>query len=177
MKVAKLLLGFSILEIFTCGCSRSNSSEESLLENVFNALKDEDWEAFQKLTITYADFLLREQKINVFMEKQSYAGGVLKPEEMNKQRKQFEQTIRDKKNQINFKNTSFSSLGSLINETSLELFSDENIFTKTYSLRIQINDQIIDSKNLFPTFTIVRWYEEYRLLNLNFPKELATNGQ
>ena len=154
------------------------SSEEGLLENVFNALKDEDWEAFQKLTITYADFLLRKQKINAFMEQQSYAGGVLKPEEMNKQRKQFEQTIRDKKNQIDFKNASFISLGSLINESSLELLvSDENIFTKTYSLIIQINDQIIDSKNLFPTFTIVRWYEEYRLLNLNFSKELVTNGQ
>src|SRR3990167_8949740 len=56
MKTASFF-GQILLLLALAGCSPSNKSEEGLLKNVFHAIKDKNWDAYRKLTITYADFI------------------------------------------------------------------------------------------------------------------------
>lgn len=71
--------------------AKGSQDVDQLLEQAFAAINSQDWAKYQALTITSADFILKQQRISKFKEKQTYVGGSLKPEEISQQLQQFRQ--------------------------------------------------------------------------------------
>lgn len=154
------------------GCSARPVTEEILLEQAFGAIKDKNWEEYNKLTVTYADFLLKGEKTGRFEERINYAGSVLKPEEQASQREQFDRAMAGGKGQIDFQRARFLSAGVVILESRMELLNEgDNVPFKIYSLKVRVDGNDTDTRLLSPHFTVVPWEGEYRLLRLEFPKE------
>ena len=175
MKTASFF-GQILLLLALAGCSPSNRSEEGLLKNVFHAIKEKDWDSYQKLTITYADFIQKAQGTGKFEEKLGYAGGVMKPEEEQGQRKQFDRAVIAGTGMIDFQRAQFVSVGSVILENKMEVLGGEQAVSyKIFSLKLRIDWAETDSKDLHPRFTVVPWENEYRLLRLELP--LTTTEQ
>ena len=61
------------------GCG--NSPQETVIHEACLALKAQDWEAYLELTVTEADFLLRENDIDEIEAGESFAGSSLRPEQ------------------------------------------------------------------------------------------------
>ncbi len=87
-----LLLG----AMLTSGCSKPDpsSSPEALVEAAYEAIRTNSWEDYSKLTVTTADFILKEHNAqSAFKQKQSYVGSQLKPEEQARQRQDFARAV------------------------------------------------------------------------------------
>lgn len=154
------------------GCASRSGTEERLLDQAFEAIQDKDWEAYNKLTITYADFLLKSQKTGRFEERMTYAGTVLKPEEQQSQREQFDRAAAGGEGQVDFQSSTFIAPGSVILESRMELLEEgETVPFKIYSLKVRLDGNKTDTRQLSPHFTVVPWEGEYRLMRLEFPKE------
>ena len=154
------------------GCSALPVTEEILLEQAFGAIKDKNWEEYHKLTVTYADFLLKGEKTGRFEERINYAGSVLKPEEQASQREQFDRAMAGGEGQIDFQRGRFLSAGAVILESRMELLNEgDNVPFKIYSLKVRVDGNDTDTRLLSPHFTVVPWEGEYRLMRLEFPKE------
>ena len=154
------------------GCSSRPVTEEILLEQAFGAIKDKDWEGYNKLTVTYADFLLKGEKTGRFEERINYAGSVLKPEEQTSQGEQFDRAVAGGEGQIDFQRARFLSAGTVILESRMELLNEgDNVPFKIYSLKLRVDSNETDTRLLSPHFTVVPWEGEYRLMRLEFPKE------
>ncbi|MEX1275001.1 MAG: hypothetical protein WEE20_03665 [Bacteroidota bacterium] len=154
------------------GCASRPDTEERLLDKAFEAIQEKDWETYSKLTVTYADFLLKSQKTGRFEERLTYAGNVLKPEERQSQREQFDRAAAGGEGQIDFQRSRFVATGSVILESRMELL-DENdtVPFKIYSVKVRLNGNESDTRLLSPHFTVVPWEAEYRLMRLEFPRE------
>lgn len=156
-----------MLVIVFGSCSGRPTTEEKLLEQAFNAIKKEDWDAYGTLTVTYADFLLKAQSINAFHEKNSYDGGVLKPEQLKQQREEFEIAVQGGEGIIDFKNADFISPGNVVHAGSLEALEGPAIPYKIYSLKVKSPGSSLTHD--YPRFMVVRWNEEFRIMKLEFP--------
>ncbi len=166
-----ILSTFFIVSVVMASCSSRPTTEEALLEQAFDAIKENDWEAYQKLTITYADFLLKAQKTSRAEEQMSYAGGVLKPEELQSQREQFDRAVAGGEGQIDFRRTEFIGAGPVFLESTMELLTaEEKVPFKIYALKIAEGGMQRETRDLFPRFTVVPWEGEYRVMRLEFPK-------
>ena len=160
------LVSFALASV-CCG-TRPSSPEEELIRDAFNAIKKNDWKAYSKLTITTADFMLKEHEAGPFEEKQSYAGSILKPEEIERQRLEFDRAVAAGKGIIDFRKAQFVSLGATKETTSEELLTGSTISTTTHSVRIRLDGKETDSRELDPLFVTVKWGDEPRLLRLRF---------
>jgi hypothetical protein len=154
------------------GCTSRPDTEERLLEKAFEAIQEKDWEAYNKLTVTYADFLLKSQKTGRFEERLTYARNVLRPEEQQSQREQFDRAAAGGEGQIDFQRSRFVATGSVILESRMELLDEnETVPFKIYSLKVRVGGNESDTRLLSPHFTAVPWEAEYRLMRLEFPRE------
>jgi hypothetical protein len=170
-KAFVILSAFIVVSVGTIGCTSRPTTEEALLEQAFDAIKENDWEAYQKLTITYADFLLKAHKTSRVEEQMSYAGDVLKPEELQSQREQFDRAVAGGKGQIDFRRTEFLGAGPVFLESMMELLTaEEKVPFKIYALKIAEGGMQRETRDLFPRFTVVPWEGEYRIMRLEFPK-------
>jgi hypothetical protein len=139
-----------------------------LIKEAFTAIKKNDWAAYSRLTVTAADFMLRENKIGPFEEKQSYAGSVLKPEEIQSQRAQFESAVEGGDGLIDFRNAEFVALGSIVEKGDHPLLTGGSVPFVAYSVRINVDGKEFDSRELSPRFVVVKWGHKPRLLRLLF---------
>ena len=156
------------LLVFALGaCTSRPTTEERLLEQAFDAIKNDDWDTYSSLTITYADFLLKVQNTNVLNEKNSYAGGVLKPEQLRQQQEEFQLAVKGNPVFIDFRNSDFVSSGNVVHSGSLEALDGPDIPYKIFSIQVKVAGS--PSSLSYPRFMVVPWNEEFRIMKLEFP--------
>jgi hypothetical protein len=161
-----LILLLTIGTLFS-GCSK-RPPDEALIKEAFYALKEKDWEAYSRLTITTADFALKEKKIGIFQESQSYTGGVFKPQEIERQKLSFEKAITGGEKIINFNQAEFVSLGLVKESGNIPTLTGEDIPVTAYSIKIRDGNVEVDTKDLDPIFILTKWGNQYRILKLGF---------
>ncbi len=167
------LVLLSLLFSITLSACRTNTpkSEEVLLQLAFEAIQEQDWEKFQRLSITPSDFIVAEKNLSKFAESQQYEVQVLRPEEREVLRTAFAKACSKEPGTINFTDASFEGIGTMIRTGDYEVMEvQEPVEFKQYSLKIEVNGETIDTKELTPHFQVVyfRWEEEYRIIGLIF---------
>lgn len=164
--LSALLLG----ALSASGCSKSDpsSSPEALVEAAYEAIRTNSWEDYSKLTVTTADFILKEHNAqSQFKQKQSYVGSQLKPEEQARQRQDFARAVAGGEGLIDFKQRKFSG-AHLAGEGTQETLSGSLIPVSAYLVAVEgATSPSPDG----PGFVVVKWGSFYRLLGLSFPVE------
>lgn len=172
-------LGLLLLFVFITACSGSNNKQptqrdiDKLLKQAFNTIKTRDWQNYQALTITSADFILKRRGISKFKEKQSFVGSSLKPSEIDRQRQQFKlaKNAADEFNEdmIYFDKDTYVSLGTLVEQGALPTLDDVRIPFQTYTIKVESESgKAMD--DLYPYFVVVQWRNKPRILMLLFPE-------
>jgi hypothetical protein len=176
-----LLLCFVVI----LGCSSSTSTKEQparpkksnnidkLLEQAFAAIKSRDRAAYQALTITSADFVLKRMRIPKLKEKQGYVGSSAKPTELYQQYEQFNRAknIEEefKEDMIYFDEDTYVSAGKIVDHGVMPALNDVQIPYKTYTIKVKSGaGEVMD--DLYPYFVIVQWGNQPRILKLLFPE-------
>ncbi len=171
MKIIPAVL-MLVLTIQLGGCESTSTSGKdgykALLKQAFQAIKQNDWDKYSKLTITEADFDLKQNKVSPFKQKQSYVGSVLKPEQQQQQRQDFQRAITGGEGIIPFATAEYVSVGSVVSSGTAESLAGAAIPYTVYSLKVKSGGSEFDSQNLEPLFVVTQWQGEYRLLNLYF---------
>jgi hypothetical protein len=162
-----LITGMSLTSLTGCDLEPTRT-EEGVLRAAFTALRKDRWEDYSKLTITMSDFILKEHKINRFAEKQSFAGGILKPEEKAQQKAAYLRAVRGGAGLIDFRRAQFLRAGSVLDEGKLESLSGREVPFRRFSIRMRSGRAEVDSRALSPRFVVVPWQGGYRLLRLEF---------
>ncbi len=163
------LLLFFLIACLSSACSRA-TPQEVLLEKAFVALQKNDYENFKKLTITLADFELKRTKGGPFAKSQSYAGQVLKPEQVQAQRDQFKRATAGGPGCIDFKASKFIGIDTADQVTREPLLTGDPITCTVYSLKIKTTGAVADTKSLDPLFVVTSWGDQCRILELRFKK-------
>jgi hypothetical protein len=168
VKKKTLIAIISLCIASSCIIREPDESPQMLFKTSFKAIKKNDWSSFSKYVLTMADILQKQMgvKMSKFKQKQSYAGGVLKPEQMKSMKVLFEKAQRNGPRMIIFKESKFAGIGTL-----LDGHPDDKKRGALYSIRIKINGEEIDSKDMYPLFLIMPWEGSWRILDLIFPKE------
>lgn len=170
MKTTPWLLACALAAISACSSHAPTSSPEAVVEAAFTAIKHGDWEAYAKLTVTSADFILKEQNASSpFKQKQGYAGSVLKPEEIARQKKDFYRAAMGAEGTLDFRNGKFGK-AVLAGSGTQETLSGGQIPVTAYL--VALDGQSAPSP-AGPGFVIVKWNVGYKLLGLSFPSEEA----
>jgi hypothetical protein len=151
------------------GCSSDPRSE--LLERVYEALSAGDEAGFLRWTITTADFDLKAQGVSPFQAGQTYLGGVIRPEQIAEQRRQFQRAIAAGPGCIDFTRDELAGCGSVLGEGSQETLGGNQVHYLVCSLRIERDGKELDAKELYPRFVLTEWVNGYRLLALVLPNE------
>jgi hypothetical protein len=138
--------------------------EERLVEQAFKAIRDNDWQEYSKMTITTADIMLRNSRISPIEERQSYLGTSLRPQQRALQQEQFRRAVRG--GPIDFRNAKFVSVGADERHFVYELLLGGAIPVSSYSLRVEIEGQEIESEE--PRIIVVKWNGQPRILGLSF---------
>jgi hypothetical protein len=171
----RLLVLISFVFVAACGPvlpgksgpRERSSPEEELLDAAFIALKKKDWNAFSELTVTTADFDIQTLKQSPLMERQSYAGGVLRPEERLRIKEQFEIAAGGGEGMIDFESAEFVSVGKAIDRGMVESIGGELIPFTSYSIKIEVDGETVDTRDLRPVFIVVKWQGRPRILALD----------
>jgi len=140
--------------------------EETLLRMVCNSIAKNDYSSFQRATITAADFALEAMNISSMQASQSYVGSSLRPTQRQKQKEQFDKAAAGGPGLIDFANSTFVGVGSLIESGNEQSMPKGSYAYNIYSVKIETNGQTIDTKDMFPKFKIVTWKGSQRLMRL-----------
>ncbi len=163
-----------VISLFFPACKTNiPKTEEVLLELAFEAIRDQDWEKYQKLMITPSDFIVAEKNLSKFAESQQYEVQVLRPEEREAHRLAFVKAASKEPGTINFSEVSFEGIGTMIRSGDYDVMEvQEPVEFKQYSLKLEMNGEMFDTKDQYPQFQVVyfRWEEEYRIIGLVFNK-------
>jgi hypothetical protein len=159
---------FLLLPFFWACQPGSTDAESRMLNEAFNALKAKSWDDFSELAITMSDYDLKQNNVSPFKAGQSFSGGVMKPQEMEKLRAQFASAVQGGEEFIDFSASEFISKGTVINRGVSKSLTGVDIPYTTYALKIRKAGAELDTKDLDPAFVVVKWGERYRLLRLDF---------
>ncbi len=150
------------------------NTEEKLLRECFKTIRKNDWESFTRIVVTPSDIMSKSMgvKRNPLTDSMTYAGGVLRPEEIAQLRVSFDRAVKGGDGQIDFPNSRFVGLGKkLIDGTALDgSEGGGSIPMPSYSIRVKSNGEEFDTADaeLFPIFTLVSWNNEWRMFALEF---------
>jgi hypothetical protein len=167
MPARPLLLGLA-LAVTVAGCQRLDptASPEAVVEAAYAAIKAGDWEAYSDLTVTSADFILKEQGMQSKLKGQgSFAGAVLKPEEQQAQREQFERALAGGEGLIDFKLREFGR-AHLAARGFEETLSGSEIPISAYLVSVAGETRPTQDG---PSFVVAQWGSFYKVLRLTFP--------
>lgn len=160
------------------GCTSKTGSEENVVKEAFEAIKEGDLQRYEKITITAADYLLKKQGVSVFKARQTYAGGVLRREERETQRKEFDMAKAGGPGRIDFTGSELVGPGKRVEQGVLPYLEGVRIPYATYSVIIRTAEgKKIDTRNFYPLFMVAAWGDEYRMLGLVFPEKEAGTMQ
>jgi hypothetical protein len=161
--IAFVSLFIALLSLLAC--TKPTSSPEALVEAAFESIKKNDWEAYAPLTITTADFILQENKVSKFKQGQTYAGGMLRPEEHKLQKEQFQKAARGGAGILEFHQAKFDR-AVRVASANQELLSGSAIPVTFYAVALDGGGG--KPSQLDPGFVVVEWNRSYRLLALRF---------
>jgi len=160
-----------VLLLTLCGCSKPTASPERLVEAAFAAIKANDWKAYAPLIITSADIMLTRDKVSPMQAKMSYAGDVLKPEELKRHRAQFDKAVSGGPEVIDFGKVNFKR-AVRVSAADQELWNGSSVSVVFYGVALKGGTG--DVSQLDPGFSVVQFADGYRLLALVFrPQEAA----
>lgn len=182
-----LTLGFAgcasscpFMDIFWLGLKKSSlptmastgelgeAEVESVLEDAFRAIADNDWPGFQALTVTTSDLMLDRMRVNRFQAPQTYVGGVLKAEELQKLQADFKQAVEGGESQIDFKQAKFLGVGQRIDSGEWELLETGSFPYGAFTLRIKANGKEFQTDQLRPLFLVTVFRGRARIFKLDF---------
>jgi hypothetical protein len=143
-------------------------TEERVVEKAFAAIKKNDMGTFKDLTITSADIILKRNKTSKLMEKASFAGSALKPEEQKRQREEFMKAVAGGSDQIDFSKSEFVGLGTLMKTGSSELLEGGFYTYWAYAVVIKHEGKVVDTTELFPYFVLTEWKDGARIIHLDY---------
>ena len=167
---AGVVTTMAVLCLFTC-TSKPANSPEAAVSTAFKAIAKKDWAAYRAITITTADYELKANKINPFQAKDSFAGGVMKPREIEQLRAGFEKAVSaEHADSISFTNARFKKLGTMIESGSFDT-SGGKVGYEVYSVIMKQNGREVDSASMWPLFVVARWESQYRITGLRFPEK------
>jgi len=171
MTPAKFRLVACLIVLTLFGCGRSPSTPEGLVEAAFDAIKANDWKTYSALIITSADIMLADDKVSPMKSKQGYAGGVLKPEEVNAHHAAFDRAVAGGSEIIDFRQVGYER-AVMVTSANQELLNGNSVPVVYYGVAVKGgNGQV---SQLDPGFSVVQWGSGYRLLALVFrPQEAA----
>jgi len=160
-----LSLGAAAYLFFATGYA---SPQERVVARAFAAIQKNDLDAYAELTVTMADFEMLKNKINVFGEGLTYAGKVVKPEEQERQREEFEKAVTGGPGIIDFKKARFVGLSDKVKRGAREMLSGGEVPYEVYSVIIELDGRRIDTGGMRPRFVVVEYYDDYSILGLSF---------
>ena len=159
------------------GGKAKRSAEEKLLAEAFSALKAKDWEAFSALTVTTADYDMKEMNTPPLLERQTFSGGVMKPEQQMQIRDQFTAVVDEEvEGTIQFDKAEFVSKGKVVMQGAVESLSGQMIPYRVYSIRIEVDGETIDTRDMSPRFVIVKFNGRPRILALDIASYYSEGG-
>ena len=161
----RILALIALVSLPGCG----PSPQEQTIGLACQALKTQDWEAFAELTVTEADFLMRENQIDENGADHSFAGGDLRPSQQQLLREQFDQAVRGGDRCLDFSRCQYV-FPALIRTSTLTTLSDGEIRLEEYIITIEMDGPEKSAPGLGPSFVLARWEDEYRILALRFPR-------
>jgi hypothetical protein len=153
------------------GSTSSSSRESQVLAQAFEAIKNNDWASYQSLTLTTADIMMQRNKVSAFQQSQTYAGGVLKKEEIARQEAEFHKAVEGGPGRIDFAAAQFAGPGRLIDSGSAELLEGGSYNYWMYSLRLKVDGVEIDSAELQPLFVLADGGSGPKIISLIFAPE------
>lgn len=162
-----LAAGCDYLPSMKKGPATPTPSEERIVREAFEALKEKNLQRFEGTTITTADFIMRDNGLNDFHDQASYAGSVLKPQEVDQQSEDYFAVINASGERcIDFSSATFVSLGTAVRTDSFESGDGKKIPYNEWSIVIKTGGREIDTKDLSPRFKTVEWNGAHRILGL-----------
>jgi hypothetical protein len=163
-------LGILAAVVLTALSGCGNSPQERVIHDACQALKAEDWETYLDLTVTEADFLMRENKIVEAEAELSFAGSSLRPEQRQLLKDQFNMAVQGGNRILDFRRCQF--VFPILDRTAtLTTLSGEEVHTEEYILTIEMDGAEKSRPGLGPHFILARWEGEYRILALKFPRQ------
>jgi len=171
LSLAVLILSLSL---FVSGCSKTSAgNEEGAVKIAFTALQQNDLAAFQAISITGSDFVLKAGNVNKYARKNSFIGGVQKKTEQDHAAMQFNLAREGWKGYIDFGDPAVecTGLGEVLWEGVVPHLNGVDIPAKVYSAKVKNQDG--ESENIPPYFQVVKWESVYRIMGLKFPHQNA----
>jgi hypothetical protein len=141
-------------------------SEERAIREAFEAIKAKDRKRFYNVSITTADFVMRDNGLNDYHDQAGYAGSVQKPEEQEALIEAFDSVIRGGDGVIDFSSVSFESLGTLLQSAEMDTVDGNTVRFREYSIVVKGPSGSFDTKDLSPRFVVVPWEDGHRILEL-----------
>lgn len=164
LKTGILLL---VAAAFFSGCGPSPS--EKTIHLACQALKAQDWEAYSRLTITEADFMMVENNISESEADQSFAGSSLRPKQRQHLREQYEQAIQGCDGCLDFSRCLYV-FPTLSATSTITTLGGDDVILEEYILTIEMDGPETSAPGLGPYFILVPWEDEVRILSLRFPR-------
>ena len=144
----------------------SRASEERAVREAFEALKQNDLKRFRAVSITTADFVMRDNGLSDFHDQASYTGSIRKPEEEEEHADNFNAATQGGSHLIDFERSTFKSLGTVLQRARIDSVDGKSFPFKEYSIVVRGPGGEIDTKDLSPRFVVVPWENGHRILEL-----------
>jgi hypothetical protein len=144
----------------------TKASEERAVREAFEALKQDDLKRYRAVSITKADFIMRDNGLSDFHDQASYTGSIQKPEEEQEHGENFNAATRGGSRSIDFKRVTFKSLGTVLQKARIDTVDGKSFPFKEYSIVVKGPSGEIDTKDLSPRFVVVPWENGHRILEL-----------
>lgn len=162
-RIAALLL--VLLSVGLTGCGPT--PQEKLIHDACLALKAQDWDAYFDLTITEADYLLRQNRIDAPGGQGTFAGESLRPEQLAELRAQYDRAVWGGPGQLDFSRCRYV-FPTLEREQVRTTLSGERYQVQEYRVEIEMDGPERSAPGLDPVFVLARWDDGYRILALRF---------
>ena len=156
------------------GCGKIPArSEEGVMKEAFTALMNNDLAAFEEVSITGSDFVMRDGNENIFARKNSFVGGVQKKNEQEHAVMQFHVAREGWQGYIDYSDpdTKFVGVGKVIWEGDVPHLNGVEIPAVIYSAKIR--NSVGEHDDIPPYFRVVKWGDYYRIMGLVFPHQDA----
>ncbi len=148
--------------------SKTKMPDEIILERAFNAIKHDMWQPFLGISITSVDYVMKELGITHNNARYSREGSVIKPRQIQELKYQFDMAVQGGYNQIDFRNAEFAGVGNVLDSGHKIASHDTKYYYRVYSLKLKINGEIIDTKDLRPLFVLSFWDGNFRVIELKY---------
>lgn len=141
---------------------------EKTVAAAFAALRVGDWERYRATTITMADYMLDANQVNQFKAKDSFAGGVLKPNQVRALKQQFELVTTGQLDSLDFKGVVFAGLGKELERGTYDALTGGKVPYVVYAVRLKDDATDGYEQTKPPYFAVVKWRDQYRVAALVF---------